>query len=60
MVPTKIPVLNRLATRRPIRVEGETSSTSMVSSVIGGSYNVGYETVDEGRRLTRDGFFSSG
>ena len=37
-----------------------TSVISTVSSVIGGSYDVGYETADEGRRLTRDGFFRSG
>ena len=30
------------------RVEGETSVRSTVSSVIGGSYGVGYEVVDKG------------
>ena len=48
MVPTKILIRKRFATRRPARLEGETSVRSTVSSVMGGSYDVGYEMVDEG------------
>ena len=44
----------------PTRVEGETLVISTVSSVIGGSYDVGYEMVDEGRCLTSESFLRAG